>query len=105
MKMASDTCAHCPREAAEHAAAEREGVVRHKFSRDGELNPVDPATVGKPEKKEGAALPQPIQGLPLGDPVLRFVLIQAGVITPEQLTEAERTLLASGMLKTDVRHT
>lgn len=100
--MSSSTiCAHCPREATEHAAAEREGVVRHKFSKDGALVPVDPATVGKPEQK---VAPPEQPRLPLGDPVLRYVMIQAGLITPEMLTEAERTLIATGMLKTDVRH-
>lgn len=98
--MANDTCAHCPRSREEHMAAEREGVVRHKFSADGALDPVTPGTVGKPP----AQAKQPQVQLTPADPVLRFVLIEAGVITPEQLTEAENKLRATGMLRTgDVR--
>lgn len=37
-----------------------------------------------------------------GDPVLRFILIQKGLITPEELTETEKVLRATGLLQTEV---
>lgn len=91
--MASDTCAHCPREATEHAAAEREGVVRHKFSRDGRLEPLET------QQKPGTNPQTRIAKTP-SDPVLRYILIQAGVITVEDLDKAEATLAATGLLTT-----
>lgn len=97
---ANDPCAHCPRGREEHGAAEREGVVRHKFSDDGRLVPVDSATVGKPEKVQEVPPPVRITGTP-SDPVLRYLLIQKGLITVGELDDAEITLRATGLLATD----
>lgn len=90
------TCSHCPRAEKEHKAAEREGVVRHKFNTNGQLIPVDPATVGKPEQPQ-----QPRSVTTPADPILRYLLIQAGVITVEDLDKAEAVLRATGMLQTE----
>lgn len=97
----SDTCSHCPRSRQEHSAAEREGVVRHQFSKDGELKPLDPAATVGPQQKQAVPTPQRLPA----DPILRYVLIQQGIITSDMLTEAEKTLEATGMLRTDVRQT
>jgi hypothetical protein len=85
----SETCALCPRDAREHAAAEREGVVHHQFSTGDLVHTAPPKTEAPQHRTQ-----------PPGDPVLRFLLIQAGIITADQLTEAERTLMATGMLQT-----
>lgn len=82
--------------------AEREQAVHHQFSKDGKLAQVSGAPV--PSKKDEAKPAAQVVTIS-GDPVLRFVLIQKGLITASELTEAEATLAATGMLRTDARHT
>lgn len=92
--MTSETCEHCPRTREEHAAAEREGVVRHQFSADGALTAVPGASVPAKQEQTPRRLNVP------SDPVLRYVLVQKGIITSDDLTEAEKTLAATGLLHT-----
>lgn len=88
-------CGVCGRNMREHRAAEREQVVNHKFNAAGRLELLSAPS------DTGAATPPPPAGpnfQPMGDPVLRFVLIEAGVITVEQLDAVEAKLRATGVL-------
>lgn len=86
-------CSICQTGPDEHAVAEREGVVHHKFSADGVLEEVK-----VPVAPLAGQQKRPTQ---VGDPVLRFVLVQKGIIAPEDLLAAERVLQATGMLQTE----
>lgn len=88
--MASDICKICMLGRPSHKDAEAAGEVHHKFSNDGRVERLEE------EKKESVIQPT---GLP-SDPILRFVLISKGVVTPEELEEAEKQLRATGMIST-----
>ena len=63
----------------------------HKFSVDGKVHKAQPAEA--PRVVPGAsAMP--------GDPVLRYLLIDKGLITVEELTAAEEKLRSVGFLRT-----
>ena len=95
MSEAPSICGICKTGPDEHAVAEREGVIHHKFSADGVLEEVKVpvAPLGKPRSAADVLKPG-------GDPVLRFILIQKGLITPDELLAAEKTLQATGLLMT-----
>lgn len=88
-----DSCSLCPRTRREHVVAERDKVVHHKFAEvGGTLQRI------KEEKKDKKS---PVQSpFPLGDPVLRIVLIEKGVISVDDIEKAEQKLKATGVLRT-----
>lgn len=93
------TCEFCRSTREEHTVAEREGAIHHEFSADGNFKAL-------PEKKPPAApspsAPKPGTAYQPGvDPILRFVLVDAGIITAEQLEVAEKTLQSTGLLMTE----
>lgn len=105
--MADETCVICNRSKNEHNAAEREGVVHHKYSLDGQVHHVDPPKKSKPAPLDlhpgRVRVPpdEPSRGINMpSDPILRFVMIQKGLITTEELDEAEKMLKTLGMLQT-----
>jgi hypothetical protein len=87
----------CGLERRAHRVAETEDRVHHEFSTNGEL-----VVLSKDRPKRQRGNSQRSSGLVRagvgGDPVLRYVLINKGVITPEELDEAERILKATGAL-------
>lgn len=82
-------CLVCSRSHEEHRIAEREDVIHHEFSWLGEVKMHDAKR--RPAKTDSRPAPG-------GDPILRFVLVDSGVITAEQLAEAEAILRATGLL-------
>lgn len=92
-----ETCTICPRTRAEHRVAEAEQVVHHKFAGPGGgLTPLSGDLKGKKELPGSVVRPTGLAG----DPVLRTILIEKGVISIEDLEKAERTLNATGILRT-----
>ena len=81
----------------EHTVAENEERVHHEFSSNGQLvalakdRPKPPR--GNTQRSGGMVRPGGV-----GDPVLRFILINKGLVTVEELDEAERILRATGAL-------
>jgi hypothetical protein len=61
---------------------------QHEFSLDGQLRRAQPMTV---------EAPMPNVSIP-SDPILRLVLIEKGLITSEDLAEAEAKLRSTGVL-------
>ena len=102
MTTSPDICELCDRSPREHETAEREGVVHHPFAGPGQpLKHLGGEVKGKRDHPGGE-----IRGLNLpSDPVLRFVLVQAGVVNAQQLDEAEKMLRQTGILKTHDRPT
>lgn len=91
----TETCqvAGCGKTRSEH------GDLKHKFSTTGELEMVESsgprAARGNSQRSKGSVRP----GI-LGDPVVRFLLVQKKIISADELEEAEKMLRASGMLHT-----
>ena len=83
-------CAICGKDQAWH----RENNSAHAFSTDGQLSrrassqSGDPSSQNRPRINTG------------GDPVLRMALIRKGVITPEDLTQVEAEINATGISHT-----
>lgn len=89
----SDTtplCGICDRSPGDHKDAEIDGRVHHKFSPNGHL-----AALEAPPKQPAPAAP--VNSVP-SDPVLRLLLIGKGIITPEELTNTEQMLIATGTM-------
>lgn len=75
--------------------------MNHLFSDvDNVLVPLRPTDVPRPTERAAEPASRQSRPLPAGDPVLRYVLVQAGVVTVEQLAAAEVALRAMGMLAT-----
>lgn len=95
-------CGICGMNMRQHLTAEREEVVNHKFDERGRLIPLKPPRGAEATMTpQPPAVPAPPAGpnfQPMGDPVLRFVLIEAGVITVDQLEAVETKLRATGFL-------
>lgn len=92
-----DTCSLCNRAEEEHRAAEKYDVVHHPFTRPGQpLKHIGGDVKGKKEAP-GAAVQS--SGLP-ADPVLRFVLVEKGLISPDDLEKAEKLLHTMGVIRT-----
>lgn len=94
---APEICSICKVERREHEKAEIAGDLHHRFNADGRLVAV------KDEKKTD---PPPMSRVPEvklltgpSDPILRVVLINKGVISPEDLTAAEEMLISTGLLE------
>lgn len=93
----AEKCALCNRPRREHEQAEIAQEIHHRFAGPGgSLVGLDGS---KPEKKDDKATVKVFQGPP-GDPVLRTILIEKGIITIEDLEKAERVLGATGVLRT-----
>lgn len=92
--MGSDICKICMLGRQAHTDAEKAGEVHHKFSLTGEVVRVDEEP--KPIDKDPAIKPA---GLP-SDPILRFLLISKGIVTADELEDAEKSLRATGMIST-----
>lgn len=91
-----EKCTLCNRTMRQHEVAEQEGLVHHKFSsHEGQMEPL----TGDLKPKDKLPAPQIMMGPP-GDPVLRTILIEAGLITLEDIEKAERTLRATGVIRT-----
>lgn len=89
-------CGVCGLNERDHTAAEARGDVHHNFAGPGGgLQHVKGEMTGK--KVPGA--PVSVAGPP-SDPVLRTILIEKGVITLEDIEKAERTLRATGVIRT-----
>lgn len=93
---ANPRCKICSMSQREHSTAEREGTTRHKFSETGDLVPVDPPEKSKKPSGVGPKTPS--------DPILRYVLVNKGIITVEELDEAEKMLGSLGVLVTGAKN-
>lgn len=82
-----DDCLICGKSEQWH----RDNNPSHSFSVDGRLVKRAPSQANLPSSQNQ---PQIATG---GDPVLRMALIRAGVITPEDLTQVEAELNATGI--------
>lgn len=87
MSLKMPSCSICGKDERWH----RENEVLHAFSLDGRLKKAESPPPSKPVSQERPKVN--IQG----DPVLRMALIRAGVITPEDLTQVEDELNATGI--------
>ena len=72
----------------------RDNQPNHDFSIDGRLTKRAPSQASDPSSQNR---PRINMG---GDPVLRMALIRKGVITPEDLTQVEAELSATGISHT-----
>lgn len=89
-------CGLCPRTRAEHRQSELEGTVHHRFGEHGDaLVRLD----GFKQEKKGSEPAIKVMTGPPGDPILRTILIEKGVISLEDLEKAERVLGATGVLR------
>lgn len=88
--MAEKLCVICNWPERDH----KERNMQHAFTLTGEL--ARRARNNDMNSSPGAEIKQ----LPQGDPVLRMALIRAGVITPEDLTQVENELKATGISHT-----
>lgn len=94
-----DECkvAGCGKERREHTVAENNGTIHHEFSATGQLvaisNKAPKRERSNSQRSSGRLRP----GID-GDPILRFLLIQKGVVSVDELDEAERLLRATGAL-------
>lgn len=100
----SETCKvpGCGKNKTEHAAGEKNDSIHHHFSATGDLE-FKETTTKSPRETRGNSQRSggKVQGVrTIGDPVLRFVLVSKGIISPEELTEAEKVLFATGALHT-----
>ena len=74
--------------------------LAHEYSTTGTLKRKDDAddSVSSSSAIPGdAEVETRLQNMPNGDPILRMVLIRAGLITADQLTEVENELKATGI--------
>ena len=95
-----DVCgvAGCGKERREHTVAEEEGRLNHEFSKDGRLVVLSRDKPARPPRGNSQRSSGRVVTGAVGDPILRFVLINKGLITVEELDEAERLLRATGAL-------
>lgn len=98
---ALDTCkvAGCGMERREHQVAEKEERVHHEFSSDGRLVVIDDRPRGREKGNVQRSSGRVQTGAP-GDPILRYLLVNKGLITTDELDEAERILKSTGLLAT-----
>jgi hypothetical protein len=103
---ALDVCkvAGCGIERREHTVAEREERLNHEFSSDGRLVVVDRSPRGR-EKGNVQRSSGRVPASAPGDPILRYLLVQKGLVTTDELDEAERILKSTGLLATSERRT
>jgi hypothetical protein len=87
-----EKCHICSVGRQQHEEAEASGALHHKFATQGES-----LTFSKQEREKRPLVQS--QGLPGGDPVLRMVLYNKGLITAEELEQAEALLKATGVLR------
>lgn len=95
-----DTCqvAGCGKERREHTAGEKAETINHEFSKDGRLIVLDrrrPPGKERGNSQRSSGLVRPMAG---GDPILRYLLINKGIITTDELDEAEKMLKTIGAL-------
>lgn len=93
-----DECkvAGCGIERRAHTAAEEDGKINHEFSANGQLVAINrnkPSGRDRGNSQRSAGMMRPSAG---GDPILRYLLINKGIITLDELEEAERLLKVTG---------
>lgn len=100
-----DTCRvqGCGKERREHTVEENNGLIHHEFSATGQLIAISNRPP-KHERRNSQRSSGRLRPSVLGDPVLRFLLINKGIISVEELDEAERLLQATGALGPTPRH-
>lgn len=96
---AVDQCmvAGCGRERRAHTVGENNGSIHHEFSATGQLVAISnraPKHERRNSQRSSGRLRPGIDG----DPILRFLLINKGIVSVEELDEAERLLRATGAL-------
>lgn len=96
LETAGEICELCPMTRGQHRKAQEKGLVKHIFSEDGNLTAIKPP---KDDKKKPGKPEQGVYSIPGGDPVLRIILINAGLITMDEIEEAERLLKATGVIR------
>lgn len=84
MEAQAPTCKVCGKTPEEHQ------FTAHTFQADHDR------LEAKPKPDEGKVA----RPMTTSDPILRYLLIQKGILTAEELGEAERTLAATGLLVT-----
>lgn len=94
-----NSCVHCGRGESEHRAAEREGAINHMHSLvSSKLEPLVKQEVPTPAANaRGLQMPRTP-----ADPILRYLLIQKGIITPDEIDAAENMLTSVGVIQTKV---
>ncbi len=89
--MSNEVCKYCHKDRQWHRDHPE---VKHEFTTNGPLQ-AKSSPVAPPPGDVPSSVPAP-RPLPPGDPVLRMALIRAGVLSPQQLTDVEDELRASG---------
>lgn len=88
MKLPEPVCSICKQTKKWH----EEHKPHHTFQTEG--GSLEEASYEAPTPNKGVKTPF--------DPVLRFLLIKKGIITPDELSEAETMLRSTGFLETEV---
>lgn len=92
--MANEVCGLCSLDKETHKMFERNGKVHHKFSVEGKLKRI------KEEDKVKAGKPAQVIS---GDPALRLLLIEKGIITDDDLARVNEELRTKGYYIVDKR--
>lgn len=87
-------CGLCKLDEETHKKFERNGKVHHVFSEAGKLKRV--------KEQKGQATPAPVIS---GDPALRLLLIEKGIITDDDLARVNEALRTQGYYIVDKRET
>jgi hypothetical protein len=98
---AGDVCqlAGCGKSRAKHHDLEASGVVNHEFSSDGQLVAIErDKPKGRPRGNAQRSSGRVTVGTAGGDPVLRYLLVNKGILSVAELEEAETLLKATGLL-------
>lgn len=102
---AVDECkvAGCGKERRLHTVLENNGEIHHEFSANGQLVAISnrPPNRDRRNSQKSSGRMRPALA---GDPVVRYLLINKGVISVDEVDEAERLLQATGVLGPTPRH-
>lgn len=92
--MATESCSLCGVDRREHEAMEKAGAKNHKWSGVG--GSLQALPVAKPKPDGSRSVSGPFQAPP-GDPILRLLLINKGLISAGELDELQAVLVSTGM--------
>lgn len=96
LETAGEICELCPMTRGQHRKAQEKGLVKHIFSEDGNLTAIKPP---KDDKKKPEGVPSGVYSIPGGDPVLRMILVEKGIITTDELDHVESLLRSVGVIR------